>query len=247
MGFFQRLLGKTETRQMEEDYRQAFNPEDFYPLFTLQETRQLLEVKWGSSSHPYQSLILAVDIPRQLIWIDELFPQQVMVDVGDSVTLRHHRQGQELVVHTYVVALANQFGAQGIALALPEKVQWQPRRHQPRFGLGGISTLVKIRTQGAEAVQGKLQDISTGGFSISISGNFLGQLRHGALLPLCEMLLDDQVHIRCKGRIRAFRIEREPYRSTRICIEFVDIAEDTRLELMNYLNRAQHQKQLAVA
>lgn len=254
MGFFQRLMGKIETNlSLEVDEIKASiqtqkHPREYYqPLLSLQNSRQLLEVKWSDSNRSYQSLILAVDIERQLLWVDELFPQQFILDIGDSIVLRHHRKGEELVLHTYVVALANQFGAQGIALALPEVIQWQPRRRQPRFATGGAATLVKIRTQGSEPCYGKLQDISTGGFSLSISGNLLGQLRHGALLPLCEMTLDDQVHIRCQGRIRAFRMEREPFRSTRICVEFVDLPDETRIELMNCLNRLQHHEQLAVA
>lgn len=253
MGFFQRLMGKTETNLLLEAEVQkkspgrSRNPDDYYTLFALQQNRQLLEVRWGSSSRRYQSLILAVDVERELIWIDELFPQQLVLDVGDSITLRHHRKGEELVIETHVVAMANQFGAQGIALSLPEQIQWQPRRRQPRFALGGAATLVKIRTLGADACYGKLQDISTGGFSVSISGNLLGQLRHGALLPVCEMMLDDQLQIRCKGRVCAFRIEREPYRNTRICVEFVDLPEKTRIELMNCLNRLHSPQELAVA
>lgn len=251
MGFFQRLMGKTETNLLLDSSDENMSVQerlDYYrPLIDLQDSRQLLEIKWGNSNRAYQSLILAVDIERKLLWIDELFPHQFILDVGDSIVLRHHRKGEELVLQTFVIALANQFGMQGIALALPEVVQWQPRRRQPRFALGGAATLAKIRTQGAEPCYGKLQDISTGGFSVSISGNLLGQLRHGALLPLCEITLDDQIHLRCKGRVRAFRMEREPFRSTRVCIEFVDLPDKTRIELMNCLNRLQRPEQLAVA
>jgi c-di-GMP-binding flagellar brake protein YcgR len=143
--------------------------------------------------------------------------------------------------------MGNQFGTQGIALSIPEQIQWRPRRRQTRFGLSGVSTLVKIRTLGAEPCYGKLQDISTGGFSVSLSGNLLAQLRHGALLPLCEMTLDDQIHIRCKGRVCAFRIEREPFRSTRICVQFVDLPEKMHIELMNCLERLSQYDQSKVA
>jgi len=256
MGFFQRLLGKPEPFLLQADEQteqiksgiQLKNLNACLPLIQLQQSHQLLEVKWGSSSRVYQTLILAVDIQRGLIWIDELFPQQYALDIGDSLTLRHHHKGEELVLETHVVAMGDQFGTQGIAITIPEQIQWQPRRHQTRFALGGASTLVKIRPLGEEATYGKLQDISTGGFSVTVSGNLLGKLSHGALLPLCELTLDDQIQLRCKGRVCAFRMQREPFRSTRICVQFVDLPEKMRIELMNCLNRLNnHPQELEVA
>jgi c-di-GMP-binding flagellar brake protein YcgR len=258
MGFLERLLGKSERHLLlqADDQKVQKTPNEsigkkattqstnqvkelnaYLPLFQLQESRQLLEVKWGSNSRAYQTIILAVDIERGLLWIDELFPQQFTLGLGDCLTLRHHHKGEELVLEAHVVAMGNQFGTQGIALSIPEQIQWQPRRRQTRFSVGGAATLVKIRPIGAEPTYGKLLDISAGGFSVSVSGNLLSQLRHGALLPLCEMSLDDQVNIRCKGRICAFRIQSEPFRSTRICVQFVDLPEKTRIELTNCLNR----------
>lgn len=256
MGFFQRLLGKSEPHLLlqakeQNEQKSSIQLKDLnacLPLMQLQESRQLLEVKWSSSSRVYQTLILAVDIQRGLIWIDELFPQQHTLDIGDSLTLRHHRKGEELILETHVIAMGKQFGTQGIALSIPEQIHWQPRRRQTRFALSGAATLVKIRPLGEEPTYGKLQDISTGGFSVTVSGNLLGQLRHGALLPLCEMTLDDQIQVRCKGRICAFRMQREPFRSTRICVQFVDLPEKTRIELMNCLNRLEnHSQELQVA
>lgn len=254
MGFFQRLLGKVDTHlQLDKEESKpdantiARKPEDYIHLMQLQESRQLLEVKSDNGKTRHQSLVLAVDIERGLLWIDELFPQQHMLDIGDSLVLRHHRKGEELIIESRIVAFGNQFGAQGIALYLPEQIQWKPRRRQTRFGLSGASTLVKIRTMGAEPCYGKLQDISTGGFSVSLSGNLLGQLRHGALLPLCEITLDDQIHIRCRGRVCAFRIEREPFRCTRICVQFVDLPEKMHIELMNCLERLSQHDQPQIA
>ena len=58
-------------------------PDHYLPLWELQKQRQLLEVKIGSASRVYQSMILAIDIERGLLWLDDLFPQQHMLDAGD--------------------------------------------------------------------------------------------------------------------------------------------------------------------
>jgi hypothetical protein len=67
----------------------------------------------------------------------------------------------------------------------------------------------------------------------------LPYLRHGALLPLCEVDINDELHIRCRARICAFRMGRSPYRHTQISVEFIDMEEETRTALARFLREAQ--------
>lgn len=211
-------------------------PDQYLPLWELQKTRQLLEVKIGSASRGYQSMILAVDIERGLLWLDDLFPQQFMLDEGDYITLRHHRNNEQLVVRAPVIALGADHGATGFAIELPEFAIYTPRRSSPRYAVGHQSLLsVKIRTLGQEPSYGTLQDISSGGLRLMVAGNLLAQLRHGALLPLCEVTLSDELQIRCRARVCAFRIGRSPYRHTQISLEFIDLEEGKRDALARFL------------
>lgn len=215
-------------------------PDQYLPLWELQKTRQLLEIKIGSASRVYQSMILAVDIDRGLLWLDDLFPQQLILDAGDDITLRHHRNGEQLVVRAPVVALGSNYGAAGFAIELPEFAVYTPRRSAPRYAIGHQSPLsVKIRTLGQEPCFGTLQDISSGGLRLIVAGNLLPFLRHGAHLPLCEVNLTDELQIRCKARICAFRMGRSPYRHTQISIEFLDLEEEKRAALTRFLFESQ--------
>jgi len=215
-------------------------PDQYLPLWELQKQRQLLEVKIGSASRVYQSMILAIDIERGLLWLDDLFPQQLILDAGDEITLRHHRNGEQLVIRAPIVAMGSTYGALGFAIALPEFVYYMPRRSAPRFAIGHQSPLsVKIRTLGQEPSFGTLQDISTGGLRLLVAGNMLAHLRHGALLPLCEVDISDELQIRCRARICAFRMGRSPYRHTQISIEFIDLEEETRAALARFLRESQ--------
>ncbi len=215
-------------------------PDQYLPLWELQKTRQLLEIKIGSASRVYQSMILAIDIDRGLLWLDDLFPQQLILDAGDDITLRHHRNGEQLVVRAPVVALGSNYGAVGFAIELPEFAVYTPRRSAPRYAIGHQSPLsVKIRTLGQEPCFGTLQDISSGGLRLIVAGNLLPFLRHGAHLPLCEVNLTDDLQIRCKARICAFRMGRSPYRHTQISIEFLDLEEDKRAALTRFLFESQ--------
>ena len=58
-------------------------PEQYLPLWQLYKQRQLLEVRIGSASRVYQTMIIALDIERGLLWLDDLFPSQRVLDVGD--------------------------------------------------------------------------------------------------------------------------------------------------------------------
>lgn len=215
-------------------------PEQYVPLWELQKQRQLLEVKISGTSRVYQSMILAIDVERGLLWLDDLFPQQHLLDAGDEITLRHHRNGEQLVIRAHIVAMGSTYDASGFAISLPEFVYYTPRRSAPRFAVGHQSPLsVKIRTLGQEPSFGTLQDISTGGLRLLVAGNMLPHLRHGALLPLCEVDISDELQIRCRARICAFRMGRSPYRHTQISIEFIDLEEEIRAELARFLRESQ--------
>ena len=213
---------------------------EYLALAELQEQRQLLEVKITGTSRVYQSMIIAVDVERGLLWLDDLFPQQLLLDVGDEITLRHHRNGEQLVVREAIVALGSNYNVAGFAITLPEFAYYTPRRSSPRFVVGHQSPLsVKIRTLGQEPSYGTLQDISTGGLRLMVAGNLLPHLRHGALLPLCEVDINEDLKIRCRARICAFRIGRSPYRHTQISVEFIDMEESTRVALSRFLRETQ--------
>lgn len=249
MSFLKNLFTKTATKTAASGSSESLSkdgsanlavniPAQYLPLWNLQQQRQLLEVKLGDTSRIYQSMIVALDIERGLLWLDDLFPQQLLVEVGDEITLRHHRNGEHLVIRANVVALGANFGATGLAIMLPDNAIYTPRRRAPRFSVNNDSPLmVKIRTLGQEPCYGTLQDISTGGIRLNVAGNMLDQLRHGAILPLCEVGLDDELQVRCRAKVCAFRMNRSPYRSTQISIEFLDLADNKRAELAQFLSR----------
>lgn len=215
-------------------------PDEYQALWELKKQRQLLEVKITGTSRSYQSMIMAIDLERGLLWLDDLFPQQLILDAGDELCIRHHRNTEELVISAPIVALGSSYGTSGIAIELPNFAYYQPRRRFPRYTIGHQSPLsVKIRPIGQEPSFGTLQDISVGGMRMMVAGNLLPHLRHGAVMPLCEVNLSEELQIRCRARICAFRMGRSPYRHTQISIEFIDLAEDKRAALGRFLREQQ--------
>jgi c-di-GMP-binding flagellar brake protein YcgR len=224
---------------------QGEQPNQYLPLRQLHAQRQIIEVKIDGNSQSYQTLILAIDSERGLLWLDDLFPNQRSLKVGDTITLRHHRNSEQLCFSSPVVAWGNSFGANGLAILLPEFISYQPRRQHHRYDLSGSASLsVKIRPVGYEPSYGSIQDLSLGGLALRVAGNLIGQLRHGALLPVCELHLSDDLLIRCSARIRAFCIARSPHRSTLISVEFIDLNAESRHQLQQFLYKITHSEQI---
>jgi len=212
-------------------------PDQYLPLWQLLDQRQIIEVKVEGSSIAYQTLVLAIDIQRGLLWLDDLFPSQHVLEVGDRITLRHHRNGEQLSFSSPILAWGSNYGASGLAIMLPEQLCYVPRRQFHRADMSANPLLgLKIRPIGQDISYGSVIDISSGGLRASIPGNLLGQLRHGALLPLCELALSDELVIRCSARVRSFRLLRAPHRQTQISLEFVDLAPERVQQLQQFIN-----------
>lgn len=212
-------------------------PDQYLPLWQLLNQRQIIEVKVEGSSLAYQTLVLAIDIQRGLLWLDDLFPSQHVLEVGDRITLRHHRNGEQLCFSSPILAWGSNYGANGLAIMLPEQLCYSPRRQARRADTSSKPNLgLKVRAVGHDVSYGSVLDISSGGLRASIPGNILGQLRHGALLPLCELTLSDELTIRCSARVRSFRLLRAPHRHTQISVEFVDLAPERAQQLEQFIN-----------
>ena len=211
--------------------------DQYESLYQLLNQRQIIEVKVEGSSLSYQTLVLAVDIQRGLLWLDDLFPKQHVLEIGDRITLRHHRNGEQISFSAPILAWGTNYGANGLAILLPEHVSYIPRRQYLRADMSDKSNLgLKLRVVGHEAIYASVLDVSTGGLRASVPGNLLGQLRHGALLPLCELTLSDELTIRCSARVRSFRLLRLPHRHTQISIEFVDLPFERQQQLQQFIN-----------
>jgi|SRR5690554_3197546 len=212
---------------------------DYSPLRQLQQQRQHLEVSIESDSQRYQSLILAIDSARKLLWIDELFPAVTELSAGTELTLRHHCGGEVLTLQSPLIARNHDYGTQALALLLPSALEYLPRRQHPRFDLRSSRLGVTFRTPGAEeSGQGTLINLSEGGMRLAVPGNQLQALKPETLLSYCQFSLPNQTRIRCQAVVKAVRLESHPYRHTQVSLVFADRMSD-RERLSCYLEHLQ--------
>jgi c-di-GMP-binding flagellar brake protein YcgR len=195
---------------------------DIEPLLSLRQQHQLLEVRLKTSVRTYQSMILAIDIERQLLWLDDLFPSQIALEVGDAIEVRHHQGGNLLRVTGHVLALGSAFGAAGFAIALPAEASYQPRRRHPRFTIANAPALnTLLGFIGSDPIYGDVIDISLGGAKIRTNQLKSSMVSPGQVIPLCEIKLTEDVKIRSKVRVCALIKDDKQHH---ICLEFLTLS-----------------------
>ncbi len=209
-----------------------------YPLLTtLMHNRQFIEIIVNDGNESFQSMILAVDVKRRLLWLDELYPTLQGLQVEDQIRIKHHQKGEILSFKAPIVALGSSFNREGIAILLPEQVRYQPRRQFIRHDLHGGEVRTKIRVIGEEPRYGSIINLSAGGMRLAIAGNILSELHLNGLLPLCQFSLNNDLNIDCHARVKSYKIERQPYRHTQVSLEFTDISFTEQMQLRSHLEQ----------
>lgn len=243
MALMQAVLQKLTPRAKTHIQAQKPTPEPLelapqcFELEQLCAQRQLLKVAVPGFSHSYQSMILAIDQARGLIWLDDLFPNPRLLCAGDELEVSHHRNGELISFKGPILAFGEHFGARGIALALPtEAPRYRPRRQWPRLELDACMTpSATVALAGRDPVQARLLNISAGGVRLALPGNWLSHFRHGELLPLCELAPLAGIRIRCRVRVCAFNITHNPRRQTEVSLAFKDLDPIIKQNLQHFI------------
>jgi c-di-GMP-binding flagellar brake protein YcgR len=207
---------------------------NYAPLFELQEKRQLIEVISDRTGEVYQSMILAVDLNREQIELDELFPQPAdfIYQPGDSFTVKHHHRGLVLSFSCKLNGIAANLSSPIYTLELPERVDYEQRRRFTRLTLSKQQPLsVRLQSPRRTPWYATANNISAGGMRLVIGGNILDQLQHNTYLPELEFRFNTDFQVRCQARVKGFRFLRRPYRHTELSIEFKDMAPQHRGQL----------------
>ncbi len=207
---------------------------NYAPLFELQEQRQLIEVISQRTGETYQSMILAVDLNREQLELDELFPQPAdfIYQPGDKFTVKHHHQGLVLSFTCTLNSIVMSLSSPIYTLQLPEQVNYQQRRQFTRLTLSKQQPLsVRLQSPRRTPWYATANNISAGGMRLVIGGNVLDQLQHNTYLPECEFRFNHDFQIRCQARVKGFRFLRRPYRHTELSIEFKDMGPQQRGQL----------------
>ena len=216
----------------------------YAPLINLQAKRQLLEVlaHEADSQHRhqvYQSIILDINLPGRYLLLDDLFPSKSggAANLGDLLTIRHHRDGRLLSFVSRVIHISYSHGSPCYAIELPEEVGYRQRRLYPRMSYNNQQPLtVRLRSPWKTPWFATAHNLSAGGMRLSVGGNILEQLNRGSVMPLCEFRLGADLNISCQAKIKGFKFVGRPYRHTQVSVEFIGLNPQRRLQVQQYIN-----------
>lgn len=213
-------------------------------LQPLVEGRQLLSIR--HRGRDYQSLILALDPKRRLVWLDEPFPRLLELEPGDPLTVRHHHQGQLLEFTAPLLGWSGPNRTGSLSLPMPTDLYQGPRRRDPRLDVFGWYPIsARLAVPGLSPLSGEIHNLSAGGLRLALSGDWRAFLRHGDVLPLCQFAVEPGLFVRCRVRVCAFNLCHRPWRQTRLSLAFVDLPQADRTALARFVARHQQSSQRA--
>lgn len=200
-----------------------------------QQARRVLSVE--SSQWQGQSLILAIDANRDLIWLDDIFPAQDSLTEGQTLRISLRQDFESCYFTSTVIAIMHKPQGRMIALHIPTEIHRAPRRTHRRFTLPGPALNAKIRATGLHAESCQVINISAGGMRVTLNGNLLKYYRPGTPLPFCRFALGPDILITCRATIKASMLDKTVGRKTQVSLVFADIALGQRQQIDTYLHK----------
>lgn len=186
-------MAETPVQDRASDYqgkseRISHGPQIAGLLKRVRDKRVLLSVRVRGSDALFNSLLLDVDVERNLILLDELNPQLGHELACQARELRVHCQcqGVELSFDCRIEVGRGQRGISFYRAALPEAVNYLQRRSNYRVRVGrDLNVPVSLSTNGA--LDGELIDLSLGGLGATLPDR--ADVARGQIVEACSIQL----------------------------------------------------------
>lgn len=243
MGLFNHFIDRLTHNEAEQVIQQATNErvvenfDNYNHLMKLQDDRQLLEVRTLDHKNSFQSMVIGIDFMEGTFSLDEFSPrlQQPESLLYQEVIICHQQHWEKLEIKTRIERWSEQEHC--YYLSLPEFVDYQPRRNYPRLLLANNSPLkTHINPLYGAPWYAIVKDISQGGMRIEITGDLRPHLHRDKVLPKCQIMLDDNISVQCRGLIRSFSYVSKPHRHTEISIEFKNMSQAHQTDLKRFID-----------
>lgn len=207
-------------------------------LERIQKTHALIYVSLGSKGeHAYQSIIVDVDRQNAAIEIDKLFPDGLLLNEGDrvSVTIRHSRE-QSLTFQSRVAKRRDEGQAISYTLSLPNHLDGHQRREAFRLPTRGQIRWQDEQSNEAEAAH--ITNISVTGVQFALPLALESTLEVGEQIADCHLQLAS-LDLICDLRVtRKSPSERDP-EITNIGAKLVTLDPEKRRKLEQFIMREQ--------
>ncbi len=237
------LRAKSEQRaatlEVEEIIKRPPSPETAKLMRRIQNSRAMLTVKVAGSEDTYLSAVLDVDAEEGYIVIDELNSPSGhrALCVIKQLEISTRLADREIIFQCAVTAIGEDGGVSYYKIPFPENLEHQLRRKHLRITTPrGKRLAVHMHTELQDLVTGELIDLSSGGFSATLSRESADKVRHGDLVPKCMLYLGGPEPIETELEIRYCEDKRYHSRP-RLGGKFINMAQSSERRLQRYISQ----------
>ncbi len=208
-------------------------------LVSLLNSRQLLEAQHLQVKAKMQTMILDINVSEGYLLLDDLFPSPTGVSLkeGNSLTLRHHNDGNWLQFSVTILHRSTGNGNPFYVVSLPETLETTPRRRSDRAPIESAELITAKVTSPLRAPwHAAISDISAGGVSFVVGGNVLDQLSRDSILPRCQLELAPGFVIDAPVQVKHYRFQRKPLRQTTVSGQFLNLSPQQQQQLQSFVS-----------
>jgi len=181
-------------------------------LEDIAHSRAPIALLTGQGDDSYSSAIVGVDADRGTFVIDEVLPLAANRYLTAGMQLRVTAKVREVdVSFRTLIVEANRREGGLHELQLPTSVRRYQKRsfYRARCSQGGQFRLSGPGEAEGRVLTAQLRDLSIGGAGLRVPLPMPPYLQVGAVFPDCEIVLDQQIVVRCPAEIRHLHVSRQ--------------------------------------
>lgn len=194
-------------------------------LRRLYDSRRFLTVAIEGNPTPYTSMLLEIDSDKGLAVLDQLNPaggnKQIVAARKFRASANH--EGIEIMFNGEINAIVGKAPQQAFRFPLPKELFYIQRRSSYRAPIGMAESVDVYLSDVKERIsEGKLINVSVGGFAADIKVHKYSELQKGTTIPTCQFSIPGSISVVNKAEVRFIKMDPET-RKARIGARFVDL------------------------
>lgn len=212
---------KKEPEQIEEP-SSPWDNFTFKIIHEIKYNRSPLTLYLDNDENPYASLILELDAQKQILVLDELFPQEgnMKVRSGQNIAIACRSNGISVKFDCRIKKVIDHHGIKGLLVEFPEDLDYMQRRETFRCKVPHAYPLIaQFILPNQPNFRATIEDISLTGMRLKVPHNITEHLSPRKQVDNCKIVQPNDQIIHCHFKICYYEYKPE-YHGTLIGCEF---------------------------
>jgi c-di-GMP-binding flagellar brake protein YcgR len=212
-------------------------------LYKLQSEHRLIEVSLEGDRRHYQSMILKLDVAKNQLILDELFPATDFMPgyLGQTIHVTCRDRGMTTRFTSVITHMPNADAAPFYIIDLPADVALDQRRSAFRVTVDeSVRLQITVTDKNRLLLPNKVVDISYTGIRVKIDGDRSTYLKSGTVLPNVALQIAEN-SVSCSIDLRNVAVITEPVQCTIIGGKFDGLSDNDARTLQHFILQRQRE------